>query len=100
MLLLQPSRICVTCVDGRSIEVAGSADLNIDWGQCQPCTPVVAADVGHGGILVMDALCQWGPRWMLPGTKCCLNSPKRGQRRYHLGLGGGQEPGQEFTNQS
>lgn len=51
----------VTCADGRPIQaVEGTAEVDIDFGQCRMLAKVIMADIGHGGILRMDVLQAWG----------------------------------------
>lgn len=59
---LQPTRIQVTCVDERHIELAGVTDLDINWGPCQLHMQVMVMFIGHRDILGMDALCH-GEAW-------------------------------------
>lgn len=41
------------------MEVQGTAELEIDIGSCKRSIPVLVSDIGHGGILEMDALKKW-----------------------------------------
>lgn len=53
---LQPTRMPVTCADRWLIEVWGPAEFKIDFGNCSRNARMVVSDIGHGGILGMDAL--------------------------------------------
>lgn len=57
---LTPARMRITCADGRPMEVRGKAEVEIDFGSCRRQAEVGVADIGHGGILGMDALKKWG----------------------------------------
>lgn len=56
---LQTMDMRVTCVDGRLILVAGTTEVDVDVRQCQMSAEVILTDIGHGGILGMDALHAW-----------------------------------------
>lgn len=57
---LAPAQMRITCADGHPMEVRDKAEVEIDFGNCTCRAEVDVADIGHGGILGIDALKKWG----------------------------------------
>lgn len=68
---LAPARMRITCADGRPMEMKGKTD----FGSCVRWAEVVVADMGHRGILGMDALKKWGASVDVGLGRVQLNPP-------------------------